>query len=41
MFSNFYVISAIALDVLMIVYTLWVLSLNQNGKMPWALDFRS
>lgn len=37
MSSNFYVMSAIALDVFMIAYTLWVLSLNQKGKMPWSI----
>ncbi|MFO1389369.1 hypothetical protein [Cellvibrio sp.] len=37
MSANFYVISAIALDIFMIVYTLWVLSLNQQGKMPWSI----
>lgn len=37
MFSNFFVLSAIALDVLMIIYTLWVLSLNTSGKIPWTI----
>jgi len=37
MFSNFFVSSAISLDVLMIVYTMWVLSLNKSGKMPWSI----
>lgn len=37
MSANFYVVSAIALDLFMIVYTLWVLSLNQQGKMPWGI----
>ena len=31
---------AIALDVVMIVYTLWVVSLgNKDGRMPWSLGF--
>jgi hypothetical protein len=37
MFNNFPVVFAIALDIFMIVYTLWVLSLNNDGKMPWGL----
>ncbi len=37
MSSNFFVLSAIALNVFMIVYTLWVLSLNTSGKMPWSI----
>lgn len=37
MSANFYVVAAIALDLFMIVYTLWVLSLNQKGKMPWGI----
>ena len=37
MSSNFFVLSAIALNVFMIVYTLWVLSLDTSGKMPWSI----
>lgn len=31
------IIFAIGLDILMITYTLWVLSLNRNGKIPWLI----
>lgn len=37
MSSNFFVLSAIALNLFMIVYTLWVLSLNTSRKMPWSI----
>lgn len=37
MLVSFHVASAIALDLLMIAFTLWVLSLNQKRKMPWGL----
>lgn len=37
MSSNFFVVSAIALNLFMIIYSLWVLSLNSLGKMPWSI----
>lgn len=37
--DQFTIIFAIGLDILMIIYTLWVVSLNRNGKMSWIIGF--